>query len=79
MSVVRKQIPAVQFVLAYNASQSEQDVASQLGLKISSVKQRASGLRKQGANVKKFPDGRGGKKLDIEAINEAIAAAAQGS
>ena len=71
----KRQVSAMDFVLAYNVANSAAEVATSLGLKIASVTQRANSLRKQNVNLKKFPDGRGGKRLNIAALNAAIATA----
>ena len=69
----RTQVSAQDFVTAYQNSETAQEVATTLGLQIASVTQRANSLRKQEVNLKKFKDGRGGKRLNIAALNTTIA------
>ncbi len=73
----KTQIPAEAFVRAYQAASSVAEVSAALGLKPASVSQRANSLRKQNVNLKKFEDGRGGKRLDIDALNATIESLSQ--
>ena len=53
--IQKRQIPDREFVIAWQAGESAEQVAEALGLKRSSVVQRACTLRKKGVMLKVYP------------------------
>ena len=66
----RKYVNLTDFLMAHDASDSLQEVADRLDMKIESVRSRASKCRKDGINLKKFKSGGGGRKTDVAAANQ---------
>lgn len=68
----RRNIPAVEFVRVFQASESYAEVAHKLGIEKASVISRANLYRKVGVRLKKYADQRGRRPLDVGALNALI-------
>lgn len=55
------------------AGGNQQEIANQLGIKVGSVANRLASWRKKGINVPAFTRGGGGRKLNVDAINNIFA------
>lgn len=70
----RKNIPLEDFLRAYLTHETYEGVADTLGIKVSSVRQRAYMYGKKGMHIMpKFAGARGARKLDIDRANALIA------
>lgn len=71
----RMYVSAEDFIRAYKAGETYEDVAQMLGQSVTTVQQRVYNYKKKGINIEAKPGkGRGAAKLDVEKINKMLAA-----
>jgi hypothetical protein len=61
------------FVEVWQTSNSADEVAKKLGLKLASVKAKAAVYRRKDIKLKKFPSTRGAKPLDVDKLSKLAA------
>ncbi len=70
----RKMVSAVEFVKAYMAAETIEEVTAKLSIPPGHIRHRANSLRKRGVNLPQrfVGQGQGTNKLDIEGLNALI-------
>tara|TARA_R110000824_G_scaffold71096_2_gene182217 strand:- start:1597 stop:1839 length:243 start_codon:yes stop_codon:yes gene_type:complete len=68
----QKRVDIVEFVKAWQASESRQQVANKLGVTYGAIASREKNLRKYGVNLKEMAKGRRGIQIDADALNALI-------
>ena len=61
------------FLTTHERCQTYEELADQLGVQITAVKARSASYRKRGYELKEYPKGQRGRKLDVEAGNALLA------
>jgi len=66
----RQYVPQNDFLIAHDISDTLQECADRLSMKIESVRSRASKYRADGINLKKFKGGGRGRRTDVATANK---------
>lgn len=66
--VTKARVPAETFVREWQRAGSKEDFCRRTGLASGAASTRATSLRRRGVPLKRFPRGKGTKKLDIPAL-----------